>query len=371
MPARLLLQLLPALILAHAVWGDIVHRRGIEPAIEGRVSMMDDSGVTVRTELGAVRFVAWDRVRWVETELTDPRLEGFLELAEDLWRARSRLERRDSQLAEPLLERLFERYRSQTHETALVVAEGLLRCRLDRGDHTLAVIPALESARIRRAGVNTDSYAMLGELIDEETALCTLLAPVWTPGPAVRRLQRDLESYDAQGDEVIAAIARLYRRAARQQAGMPKEASANEQWPDHPGVELLQVLVDCISDDSGRRQAARQKLTGGLDAAEPWLQAWRRFHLGLSQIGESGLGRRQRGMVNLLHLPGRFAVTQPYLAGLALAVVCEDLESEGQSDLAASLRIELTERYPGHTVHAAIADDLPVPWIHATDEDRS
>lgn len=369
--ARLLLRLLPALILAPAAWGDIVQRRGTEPAVEGRVSIMDDAGVTVRTELGAVRFIPWDRVRNVETELTDPRLDRFLNLAEDLWRARSRLERRDSQLAEPLLERLFEQYRGRTHETALVVAEGLLRCRLDRGDHTLAVIPALESARIRRAGVRTDSYSMLGELIDEETALCTMLAPVWTPGPAVPRLQRDLADYDAQGDEVIAAMARLYRRAARQQAGMSPGVSADEQLPNHRGVELLQVLVDCMSDDSAPRSAARQRLIGGFNNAEPWLEAWRRFHLGLSQIGERGLGRRQRGMVNLLHLPGRFAASQPYLAGLALAVVSEALESEGRADPAASLRAELNERYPGHSIHAAIADGLPLPWIFPADEDNS
>ena len=149
------------LLLARPGAGDMVERRGSEPALEGEITIINEAGVTIRSSLGAVHVVPWDRVRRVEGKVEDPTLDEKMAIAVDLWRSRSRVERGDTTLAEPLLERLFERYRGQTHETALVVAEGLLRCRLARADHALAVVPALEVARLRRAQITTDTYSVL------------------------------------------------------------------------------------------------------------------------------------------------------------------------------------------------------------------
>ncbi|MHC4421626.1 MAG: PH domain-containing protein, partial [Planctomycetota bacterium] len=162
---------LGSLLITVAAAADVVERRGAAPVIEGEVTVIDDAGVTVRSPLGAVHFVAWDRVRRVETERERPELQKHWETAVDLWRARSRVERNDTTLAEPLLERLFERYRGRTHETALVVAEGLLRCRIARADHVLAIVPALEVARLRRAGVKTEAYANLAPVFDSDYGL--------------------------------------------------------------------------------------------------------------------------------------------------------------------------------------------------------
>ena len=78
------------LLLAATAAADVVERRGAAPAVEGRITRIDDGGVTVRSPLGAVHFVAWDRVRRVETERERPALQGYWETAVDLWRARSR-----------------------------------------------------------------------------------------------------------------------------------------------------------------------------------------------------------------------------------------------------------------------------------------
>ena len=181
MPMRIALYFV--LVIAASARADLVERRGSEPPVEGKITRIDDAGVTVRSDLGAFHFVPWDRVRHVEAKEQDPLLARRMETATRLWRARSRVERHDTTLAEPILERLFERYHGQTHETALVVAEGLLRCRLAPGDHVRAVLPALETARLRRADVTTDSYANLTAVIDESTSLCPLLAPAWLPSP--------------------------------------------------------------------------------------------------------------------------------------------------------------------------------------------
>src|SRR5688572_20684663 len=53
-------------LLVSAVRGDTVERRGGEPRLEGRVTNIDDNGVTLLTESGASYIVLWDRVFSVE-----------------------------------------------------------------------------------------------------------------------------------------------------------------------------------------------------------------------------------------------------------------------------------------------------------------
>ncbi len=345
-------------ILASSARGDLIVLRGSAAAIQGAITGVDDAGITLRGGSGESRLVPWDRVRRVVGEPPgkwEAAVGGWMSMAVELWRARSRVERNDTPLAEPLLERLFERYRGRSHETALVVAEGLLRCRLARFDHALAVIPALEVARLRRAGVRTDSYSMLPAVMDAQRALCTALAPAWLSTGLLASLEHDLAGYDDRGDEVVAALANLYRRAVRQTLGSATTV-ANEPAPDpgdHPGVALVELLVDCTAQEADRRRTARESLTRMVPRLPEWAEAWARFHIGLSLVGEPGIGRRQRGMVSLIHLPARFARSLPYLAGLALGHAAEALAEAGQSDAAATLRIQLQKDFPDHPIHAA------------------
>jgi hypothetical protein len=363
--------LLVVALTACAASADVVERRGAEPLIIGDVLLIDDSGVKIRSTTGAEYVVPWDHVRDVKTDLADPRLPRFLALADDLWRARSRLERLDAQLSEPLFERLFERYRGQTHETALVVAEGLLRCRLARGAHALAVIPALETARLLRAGVTTDSYSMLASVIDEDTSLCVQLAPVWVPSRALEKMHGELAGYDAQGDEVVDALARLYDEAARAEVAGASQKEAERTLPEHPGVELLHLLVTCRSEDAGERESARVAMARRLEDASDWQATWLRFHLGVSLLGESGRGRRQRGLVHLLHLPARRAGEQPYLAGIALALVSETLRADGDIAPSESLLLDLQQRFHGHPVLTALADGTSLAPLFKSNEGGS
>lgn len=344
--------------------GDTIERRGAEPAIVGRITVADESGVYVRSAQGATHFVPWDRVRRVVTDRPEVGLDRWLDTAETLWRARSRVERNDTTLAEPLLERLFERYRGQTHETALVVAEGLLRCRLVRGANAAAVIPALEVGRLHRAGVETASYAMLRPVIDEETSLCPELAPAWLNSRALDKLRRDLGEYGAEGDPIIAALAEGYLQAVRRQVGVEALAGSGEPDesapPEHPGVQLLMRCAACGAEDAQRRQAARDVLRLELPTMPPWAEAWARFALGTSLLREDGVGRRQRGLLDLVHLPARFGRSHPYLAGLALAWCGEASRGWGDLPAAAAFEAELSRRFPNHPVHT-MADPIRIP----------
>ena len=127
------------------------------------------------------------------------------------------------------------------------VAEGLLRCRIARADHVLAIVPALEVARLQRAGVTTEVYANLPPVFDSDYGLCTLLAPVWLPSPLLDSLAHELAAYEGQAgaetesDEVVSALARLYRQAVLQALRRPLPEPIPEPPPDHRGVALQSV----------------------------------------------------------------------------------------------------------------------------------
>ena len=86
------------------------------------------------------RLIGWDRVRQVEGEHADA-AQAFAELSDVAWRARTRLERGDVTLAQPLFEELFETYDGVDGPTALIVAQGLLQCRLATLAQPAAVAP--------------------------------------------------------------------------------------------------------------------------------------------------------------------------------------------------------------------------------------
>src|SRR5262245_62523684 len=106
-----------ALTVATAANADTIERRGVESPITGQISHIDDAGVTINRG-GDEELVRWDHIRSLVTDRHD--WEKYKEDAANLWRARTRLERNDAALAEPLFERLFEKYRGHSHETALL-----------------------------------------------------------------------------------------------------------------------------------------------------------------------------------------------------------------------------------------------------------
>lgn len=334
-----------ALTSAAALAVDRVERRGSEGAIEGSLLRMDDSGITLKTLTGAEHTVTWDRVRDAKLDHPEPRLNEYKDLSITLWRARSRLERGDNGLAEPLFERLFAQYRGRTHETALIVAEGLLRCRLARGANDTAVIPALEVARLRRKGLTTIAYHSFPPVIDEATSLCTRLPPAWAQTASLARLDDDLKTYDSGGDPALGAIAASYRAAIRQQLGLSFDVPP-QLAQEHPGVTLMRMLIETSATDADRRAAARASLDKRLPELPAWAMAWARFAIGRSLLGESGVGRQQSGLVSLAYLPASFERDQPYLTSIALGMMVDALERSGDPQAASTLRGELDRLFP-------------------------
>jgi len=342
------------LALAASALADRVERRGRAEPITGTVTRVGDDGVEITTALDARHLVPWDRVRRVESERHAARVAALMPTAESIWRARSRVERGDLTLAEPLFDRLFERYRGQSNETALVIAEGLLRCRLARGEQAGAVAPLLEVVRLRRVGFATDSYAALAPVVDPTTLLCPLLPPLLPEGPALERLRNELAEY---ADAVVSAMASAYaaapvvRRDGTVSAAQPLAAVTGEA-ASHPGVAALVGLVrGSIPGDE--RGAALDAVRSDLARQPAFVSAWLTFFEGVALLDDAELAMNRRGVVRLLAVDALHGRRQPWLGGCALMIAAAAEARVGDPAVATILQRELQGNHSHHPLVSA------------------
>lgn len=325
------------LCVAVAALQQVEFRGGIAP-VPGEVTEVSAQGATIG---GTV--VAWDRIRTITGD--GAVAEAFAEyslIAEQAWRARSRLQRGDTLGAEPLFEQLFERYRGSKGPMSRLVCEGLLRCRLRRG----AIVGATEAwlATLDIGGGGEWAVdANLPPVIDGETGLVPALPPMWTASSAVA----SLTGMAKPTSEQASVLAAWYARAAAFECGL--------ELPTLParsgGASLVAEIVVSRTGTREEREAARKALRDRLEAGPmaAWREAWCRAALGRSLILEEDEEQRLLGIVELLHVPARFADVHPYLAGLALAEAAGALRALGDAAGAQRLEAELREHFPTHS----------------------
>ncbi|MAB82529.1 MAG: hypothetical protein CMJ24_03715 [Phycisphaerae bacterium] len=353
------------LLLLSMLSSDVVVLRGGDPSVRGSVSRVDDDGVRIGVEGEPAVVIPWDRISGVNlSEERIPRLEEHLSRGVDLWRARTRLERGDFALAEPIFEVQFPGTLGRTSETALVVAEGLLRCRLHRGELAAALLPALEVARLRRKGIETRSYAdllppavrsdspELIQMLDVESGLVPYIPPAWLSGPDLAARLSAIESWDSGGDDTLSLLAELYAMSIRQSMGEsidPVEL-AEPRIADSFGGLLLAAMINSLHDDVDVRKSARSVLETSLSGSPPWVEGWIRFQLGRSLLMEPAMGQQRRGLLSLAHLPARWGRSQPYLSGVAMAMMADQFRAHGRPEDAKRLRSDLRRMHPAHPV---------------------
>jgi len=248
----------------------------------------DSHGLEIHTvAAGSARGVAekgevipWDMVRAVEGQSGGTGLAEFLEIGEDLWRARIRIERGDAALAQAELAKHWTRFRDADGPTAALVAEGLLRCALSAGDLRAAADPWLACLRHRGMGI-ASRFPTLPPAIDASNGLLPELSPFM---PASRRAELigACESAKASGEsgEVARSIVRIAngmhdqaRDQAHDSAHDPAHDPARES---SPALRALGLLEDIASAADVR---SLDKAVGSFDRAfeEPpsYLSAWR------------------------------------------------------------------------------------------------
>ncbi len=340
-----------------------VHLRGGEVTPAGEVIAVDSPGIVLGPPPGTM-VISWDRVRTVDGSWAE-KSAPFLSIAEQAWRARTRLERGDPLSAEPLFEKLFVEYRGKQGPTASVIAEGLMRCRLRRAAHVAAIDPwlaflvASTPAAVPALHPAWASEAGLAPSMDTATGLVPALPPIWLAWPSVEAFARQ-SGAEVYKNPKAAALAALYELSARFECGQKVQVPGAAM--SDPGVQVVRDIVVSRIGDLEQRAAARKSLEdrvrsagslGAAAAANPvpsWLEAWCRAAIGRSLLREDSTEQKKLGVVELLNIPARFGVLHPYLAGMALAESSVALRGVGDSVGADILARELMEKFPSHPV---------------------
>ena len=330
-----------------------VYLRGQGEPVAGEIARVGPEGIGVSIGAG-VKTIGWDRVREVRGENGAAAAREMLAVT-DLWRARTRLERADFGAAEPILDALVAGQRGVVGPTAAVVFEGLVRCRLRRGAQAGAVWAWLEWVRVRGGAPGTvpDASSLwiggridAAPIFDVQTGLITSLPPVFLRDAALDASGASDEWNRFPGVEpATTELAMLYRAAVRFEAGLDPEvgsiASSSES------VRLVADVVLARVGDDGQRKAARANLQGRIDQrdVEPWVECWCRVGLGRSLVRESEPELSRAGVVQLLHVPSRFARFSTSAASIALAESAVALHDLGDELGAIALKSELMERF--------------------------
>ncbi len=348
-----------ALMSAGPAQADRLHRRGEPAPLEGRTLDVTADGVLFRTSRGSDAgdsLFTWDRVKRLETDQQQfaAAWETHRDLSERLWRARSRVERSDYSAAEPILDELFEETMHRTGTTALIVAEGLLRCRLAREARAAAVLPWLELHRLLGAGLKPTAYLSMRPIVDPQSGLCPQLPPMWGKSAGVEQMLADLNHYvpDAPASARLAA---LYARAARLWLGLSVDDAAafyrgDEAWDRDAGVVVVTALVAALERVRPLPLDVEKVMARPLREPGP-LTPWALFMRGAVRVEDRDLDRRREGLVDLLTIPATYGQEHRYLAGFAIERAASILESMGRGPAADSLRTERRRTDPTHPLN--------------------
>lgn len=348
-------------------------RRG--GTIGTKVLEVSDAGVLVEDAVSSTRqMVGWERIKLVIGEkATDA--QAFAPAADKAWRAVERLRRGDVAASEPLFDELYRTYQGKRGPTAAVVSEGLARCRMARGAVAAAVVPWLNTIGAKSAPeAGTTPAEWVGGAIesagfvDAEYLLCPALPPVWLRGAALDALAAS-PAWTALKNEPGPAgeLAALYEIAATLQSDESRASEASTlldavPTTDSPGTSLVRQMLLARFGAEDERESARALLQALIDGAfarprasteartqtPRWVEAWCRFAIGESLAHEDDERTRLQGVIELLHLPSRFASDQAYLAGLALADSAFTLADIGDASGAGVLKHEALTKYPRH-----------------------
>jgi hypothetical protein len=309
-----------------------VELRGGAAPIDASDVRFGSDGLRVVTIGGGEETIAWDRVAAVTGATLDASEREWIAIAEDLWRARFRIQRGDASAARPLFERHEARFRGERSETALVVAEGLLRCRLAEGDPRRAISVALDVASLRRAGIATDRYAALPEALDATTLLAPSLVPLWAPLRSEEAaLLVDPTRYD---DPVVRRLGELYAALLRGEVVQAGRES-------HPGPALLAAIAAIDTTSSEAVERSRRHLAAAVKDLPAWAQAWAGHALGRRLVESGDPSLVTDGVLELLRVAADPAPPLPDLSLRSLELAAAALRASGDAESAAVVEREI------------------------------
>lgn len=357
-------------------------KEGGPPSVPGvtEVSLAPSSIATLRSGQGALhvhevsvqgvlasegeeppRWMAWDRVESVSGPERE-KAAAFGTLSQDLWRARTRLERGDNPGAEPLFEQHAQELAGQRGPTSAIEASGLMRCALWRGAWASAVRPMLAYVHATSGGED-DWWPRpapkrdeirdidLGDpmFFDEKLGLSPAIPPMFLNLPATRVLANEDWANVAPAGSRAEQLAKLYRLAATLEATPDAASDLPERPTGDEGLALVWDIVSARFAPPADRSVCRARLRERLQRPQPlWMEIWCKVAIGRSLVRESARDQKLMGVAQLLEPEARYPREHPYLTGLAMAEAAAQLAGLGDAEGAARLKNELTEAFPSH-----------------------
>lgn len=305
----------------------VARRAGATPVV-GISAIADSRGIEVRLASGGSALVGWDEVLSFESGGVEarPELRGLdasayaAELArgKDLWRARTRIERGDTALARPLLEKHWAALRAADGPAAVLCAEGLLECALGQGDLRGAVEPWLAVVRHREAGAPA-RLATAEARVDPATGLLPALSP-FVPAKSRAQILAACDAAAAEGGPAVqlaSTLRALIEASGGGAAASSPQAPAGGARPAKRGakeVSAQEWLALLLAIETAPDAKARSAAIGDFDRAneEPpaFLAAWRLAAIGANaarlaraSVGTGRASELERAALELLAVP--------------------------------------------------------------------
>jgi hypothetical protein len=305
----------------------VARRAGATPVV-GISAIADSRGIEVRLASGGSALVGWDEVLSFESGGVEarPELRGLdasayaAELArgKDLWRARIRIERGDTALARPLLEKHWAALRAADGPAAVLCAEGLLECALGQGDLRGAVEPWLAVVRHREAGAPA-RLATAEARVDPATGLLPALSP-FVPAKSRAQILAACDAAAAEGGPAVqlaSTLRALIEASGGGAAASSPQAPAGGARPAKRGakeVSAQEWLALLLAIETAPDAKARSAAIGDFDRAseEPpaFLAAWRLAAIGANaarlaraSVGTGRASELERAALELLAVP--------------------------------------------------------------------
>lgn len=339
-------------VLGAAASGQVYVRDRAAP-LAGAIASMDAGGVTLTGDDGAAVVVGWPRVRSVE----GPRgaeAAAYLATGDSIRRGAARLDRGDLVLAARVLEPVYAAGPLRG-PTGGALGREVVRLRLLSRRPVTATLPWLEWASLDAASRTGRADARRTDtLMDEGTGLCPRLAPIFSGLQAPVSLGAMLSAPEwSRWGAAARPMADWYRAAAQFEVAGGAEALVVEPLPAEAteAQALVHAIVRARVGTPEVREAGRAELSrrlrevergsGESEAGAAWMEAWLRAGLGRSLLREDDAASRRLGVIQLLHVPARFADTLPELSALALGDAAAALRGLGEHAAASVIEADL------------------------------
>ena len=314
-----------------------VRRHGTASAVTGDVRVLGPAGVEVRVE-GSDRAVqvAWSEVRDVEGAALGANARVWRDAGDALWRARTRIQRGDWELAaEPLAAAWKAWAVSPPCADGALAAAAQAEWMLRNGRAADAVSPAFAVVRDLRAGVQpSGGWVVPARVAEAGSALPPALPPAVVPAADAERVVRDLRALDLSADPGLRAVVDAYAAALPGQPSVDAAAPLPDLKKDAAARHAAQALLDLRSAggaDAAAGDALRAALARDRRALPAWFEAWARLAVGGVLARSADAGLRDRGLALLASLAASPEPARPWIADRARAQLTQALESAGDA----------------------------------------